>query len=95
VAVCQPPADVTGHGIGPALLASVCHAYARSSFSTERALSMALERINQDLGADLTTGRFVTFVAAVCCPGCSDVRCFRRVMVPSLSIAIQKTVSEK
>jgi len=66
-------ADVTGHGIGPALLASVCHAYARSSFSTERDLSMALERINQDLGADLTTGRFVTFVAAVCCPGCSDV----------------------
>jgi serine phosphatase RsbU (regulator of sigma subunit) len=66
-------ADVTGHGIGPALLASVCHAYARSSFSTEPDLSMALERINQDLGADLITGRFVTFVAAVCCPGCSDV----------------------
>jgi serine phosphatase RsbU (regulator of sigma subunit) len=66
-------ADVTGHGIGPALLASVCHAYARSSFSTEQDLSVALERINHDLGADLTTGRFVTFVAAVCCPGCSDV----------------------
>ena len=26
-------ADVTGHGIGPALLAAVCHAYARSNFS--------------------------------------------------------------
>ena len=66
-------ADVTGHGIGPALLASVCHAYARSSFSTAQDLTVALERINQDLGADLTTGRFVTFVAAVCCPGCPDV----------------------
>ncbi len=66
-------ADVTGHGIGPALIASVCHAYARSSFNTEPDLPMALERINHDLGADLTTGRFVTFVAAVCCPGCSDV----------------------
>ena len=66
-------ADVTGHGIGPALLASVCHAYARSSFSTEQDLPTALERINQDLGADLTSGRFVTFVAAVCCPGCPDV----------------------
>lgn len=66
-------ADVTGHGIGPALLACVCHAYARSSFSTEQGLTQALERINQDLGADLTTGRFVTFAAAVCCPGCSDV----------------------
>ena len=66
-------ADVTGHGIGPALLASVCHAYARSRFSTEQDLSTALERINQDLGADLTTGRFVTFVAAICCPESSDI----------------------
>jgi len=66
-------ADVTGHGIGPALLASVCHAYARSSFDTSKDLPTALERINQELGADLTTGRFVTFVAAACCPNCPDV----------------------
>jgi serine phosphatase RsbU (regulator of sigma subunit) len=66
-------ADVTGHGIGPALLATACHAYARSSFSTEPNLSTAFERINQDLGADLTIGRFVTFVAVVCCPRCRDV----------------------
>jgi len=66
-------ADVTGHGIGPALLASVCHAYARSRFSTEQDLPTALEQINQDLGADLPTGRFVTFVAAICCPGSSDI----------------------
>ena len=66
-------ADVTGHGIGPALLASVCHAYARSSFGIEQNLPKALERINHELGADLTVGRFVTFVAAVCCPGCADV----------------------
>jgi len=66
-------ADVTGHGIGPALLASVCRAYARSAFSTVSDLSSALERINQDLSADLTPGRFVTFAAAVCCPGCRDV----------------------
>jgi serine phosphatase RsbU (regulator of sigma subunit) len=66
-------ADVTGHGIGPALLASVCHAYARSSFDTSKDLPTALERINQELGADLTTGRFVTFVAASCCPSCPDV----------------------
>lgn len=66
-------ADVTGHGIGPALLASVCHAYARSNFASARDLTTALERINEELGADLTTGRFVTFAAAVCCPGCPDV----------------------
>ena len=66
-------ADVTGHGIEPALLASVCHAYARSNFASARDLTTALERINEELGADLTTGRFVTFAAAVCCPGCPDV----------------------
>ena len=67
-------ADVTGHGIGPALLASVCHAYARSAFSTALDLPTALERINEDIGADLTPGRFVTFVAALCCPGCGDIK---------------------
>jgi len=66
-------ADVTGHGIGPALLAAVCRAYARSSFSMTRTLIASFEHINQALGADLTTGRFATFVAAVCCRGCADV----------------------
>jgi len=66
-------ADVTGHGIGPALLASVCHAYARSNFASSQNLTTAFEYINEELGSDLTTGRFVTFVAAVCCPGCPDV----------------------
>jgi serine phosphatase RsbU (regulator of sigma subunit) len=66
-------ADVTGHGIGPAMLASVCRAYARSSFRVTQSLSSALENINHALGSDLTTGRFATFVAAVCCPGCPDV----------------------
>jgi serine phosphatase RsbU (regulator of sigma subunit) len=66
-------ADVTGHGIGPALLAAVCHAYAKSNFSTARDLPAAFEHINQQMGADLGAGRFVTFVAAVCCPGCAEV----------------------
>jgi serine phosphatase RsbU (regulator of sigma subunit) len=66
-------ADLTGHGIGPALLAAVCRAYARSSFRATPNLSSALENINEALGADLTTGRFATFVAALCCPGCRDV----------------------
>lgn len=60
-------ADVTGHGIGPALLASVCRAYARSSFDTHDNLVKALEHVNQFFGEDLIGGgRFATFVAAVC-----------------------------
>ena len=66
-------ADVTGHGIGPALLAAVCHAYARSNLSIAQNLPTAFEHINHELAADLGTGRFVTFVAAVCCPGCAEV----------------------
>jgi serine phosphatase RsbU (regulator of sigma subunit) len=67
-------ADVTGHGVGPALLAAICHAYARSSFSMEHDLTAAFEHINQALGADLMTGRFVTFVAAVCRPDSPDLQ---------------------
>jgi len=59
-------ADVTGHGIGPALLASVCRAYARSSFDTHDDVVTAMQRINKYFGEDLPTGRFATFVAAVC-----------------------------
>ena len=66
-------ADVSGHGIGPALLATACHAYARSNFRVGQELPTALEHLNQELGADLTTGRFVTFVAAVCCPECPEM----------------------
>lgn len=67
-------ADVTGHGIGPALLAAICHAYARASFSMEHDLTAAFEHINHALSADLMTGRFVTFVAAVCRPDSPDLQ---------------------
>jgi len=64
--------DVTGHGIGPALLAAVCRAYARASFAAGRDLSTTLGHINQALQGDLTPERFVTYVAAVCAPGAAD-----------------------
>jgi serine phosphatase RsbU (regulator of sigma subunit) len=66
-------ADVTGHGIGPALVAAMCHAYARSSFGMEHGLMEAFDHINKALSADLQTGRFVTFVAAVCLPDSPDL----------------------
>ena len=59
-------ADVTGHGIGPALLASVCRAYARASFNPRDSLASVMQRINKSFGDDLSPGRFATFVAAVC-----------------------------
>jgi serine phosphatase RsbU (regulator of sigma subunit) len=59
-------ADVTGHGIGPALLASVCRAYSRASFSSSDTLANTMQRINGSFCQDVSPGRFATFVAAVC-----------------------------
>lgn len=67
-------ADVTGHGIGSALLAAVCRAYARASFSVEEELHPAMERINAQLAGDLKSGLFITFVAAICAAGESRVK---------------------
>src|SRR3984885_219374 len=66
-------ADVTGQGIGPAMLAAVCRAYARTNFTVDDGLLDAMTRINASLSADLKEGRFVTFVAAICAPGNSQV----------------------
>lgn len=65
--------DVTGHGIGPALIAAVCRAYARANFTPEHGLLTAMERVNTFLAQDVGEGRFVTFVVALCTPGSSRV----------------------
>jgi serine phosphatase RsbU (regulator of sigma subunit) len=66
-------ADVTGHGIGPALLAAVCRAYARASFKVGNGLLAAMDELNGALAQDIGEGRFVTFVAAVCSSRSSHV----------------------
>jgi serine phosphatase RsbU (regulator of sigma subunit) len=58
-------ADVTGHGIGPALLAAVCRAYSRATFGQHRDFLESMRRINSALAADVDGGRFVTFVASI------------------------------
>jgi serine phosphatase RsbU (regulator of sigma subunit) len=66
-------ADVTGHGIGPALLASVCRAYARTNFRNQESFLKAMEEINSAVAADVREGRFITFVAAIFGPDSSNV----------------------
>lgn len=54
-------ADVTGHGIGPALIVSVCRAYMRASAVGDGvALEAAIARVNDLLQVDLPPARFVT-----------------------------------
>jgi serine phosphatase RsbU (regulator of sigma subunit) len=67
-------ADVTGHGVGPALLAAVCRAYGRANFSSSNGLFSGMERIDAAVSIDVGEGRFVTFVAAVCDPASSCVQ---------------------
>ncbi|MHC4266138.1 MAG: cache domain-containing protein [Planctomycetota bacterium] len=67
-------ADVTGHGIGPALVTAVCRAYSRANISTETDLGMVIDRINNMLVEDLPTERFVTFVVALLDPTNSKVQ---------------------
>ena len=66
-------ADVTGHGIGPALLAAVCRAYARTNFRNQGSFLKAMEEINSAVAADVREGRFITFVAAIFGPESPDV----------------------
>ena len=66
-------ADVTGHGIGPAILASVCRAYSRANFNVRDSLDQILKNINLSFAEDLTPERFATFVAAICQEGSDEV----------------------
>ncbi len=56
-------ADVTGHGIGPALLAAECRAYSRALLRGGSTLSADVAKLNAALCRDLSEGRFITFAA--------------------------------
>jgi serine phosphatase RsbU (regulator of sigma subunit) len=58
-------ADVTGHGIGPALVMAVCRAYARASAVAIREPQPLMERINHLLRDDLPSDRFITLAIAM------------------------------
>lgn len=58
-------ADVSGHGLGPALVMAVCRAYARASLPAGPELASSLGRVNALLHRDVSEGRFVTLAAAV------------------------------
>ncbi len=53
-------ADVTGHGIGPALVTAACRAYLRACVGGSVAVATVIERVNKLLFDDMQAGRFVT-----------------------------------
>jgi serine phosphatase RsbU (regulator of sigma subunit) len=66
-------ADVTGHGIGPALLMAVCRAYARASVPAVNPLRTAIEHLNTLVSQDFGNGRFVTLAVAIVSPDHGDI----------------------
>ena len=61
-------ADVTGHGIGSALMMSACRAYARAGLATEANLEALLNHLNPLLNYDLPPEKFVTLVVGLLDP---------------------------
>ncbi len=83
-------ADVTGHGLGPALIAAVCRAYSRACFDDRDTLVPTMQAINRLLSADLTPPHFATFVAAVCDERNSAVQLFSAGQGPLLAYSSSK-----
>lgn len=73
-AVAVSVADVTGHGLGPALVTAFCRAYARATLRPGLGLHDVVTRINALLAEDLPADRFITFVIALLTPGTGEVR---------------------
>lgn len=64
-------ADVTGHGIGPALLAAQCSALHRAFFSVDSAVDQKLNQMNRLLCKDIPADHFVTAFFALLEPDCN------------------------
>jgi PAS domain S-box-containing protein len=61
-------ADATGHGIGPALMVTICRAYFRAAAPVEEAIENLVARVNDLIAGDLQEGTFVTAAIAALDP---------------------------
>ena len=77
-------ADVTGHGIGPAMLMAVCRAYARASVPNQDPLRTAIVQLNRLVSHDFGDGRFVTFAVALLSPDHDEIELLSAGHGPSL-----------
>ena len=66
-------ADVTGHGIGPALVTAACRAYGRATLPVGPELGAAMSQLNDLLVEDLPPGKLVTFVTGMVDPSTKHV----------------------
>jgi phosphoserine phosphatase len=66
-------ADVTGHGVGPALVAAQTHALIRAMLTARPEVMTGLTRINQLLSEDLPADRFVTAMVGLLNPKTAEL----------------------
>jgi serine phosphatase RsbU (regulator of sigma subunit) len=66
-------ADVSGHGLGPAMVAVLCRAYARACLEGAGGLHDAATRLNRLLSTDVPPGMFATLVMVELSPGSDRV----------------------
>lgn len=76
--------DVSGHGIGPAMIVAVCRAYFRASTSSLSTLEEAFGRVNALLMHDLPPNRFVTVAAGLLDPAQARLQIFSAGHAPLL-----------
>ena len=67
-------ADVSGHGIGPALITAVCRAYARATLPWQLDISDVMSQMNRLLVEDLPSNKFVTFALGFLDPARSHIQ---------------------
>jgi sigma-B regulation protein RsbU (phosphoserine phosphatase) len=78
-------ADVTGHGIGPALIVAACRAYMRASTSAaEMNLEQAIAHVNDLLHADMPEDRFITAVVGLLEPATARMKLISAGQAPLL-----------
>lgn len=58
-------ADVTGHGLAPALLMSACRSTLRALAALESSPAKIIERLDAMISDDLTDGRFITMIFGI------------------------------
>lgn len=67
-------ADATGHGLGPAMMASLCRAYSRATVEDSDSLDDFIVRFNRLVIADTRGANFVTFFVGVLDPATRKMR---------------------
>lgn len=60
--------DATGHGVGAALMAAECRAYARALLGTDAPLNQSMKTLSQLMSRHGEKGRFVTFLSMMINP---------------------------